>query len=350
VNVGALSGFLAVALVALGACATNDEAETFPPGIGPGGPLDGGSEATKTKADGAPLDDDGATAGEPAVCTTDKSPGTQKRACEGFDVAVTIPPSCPSAGCGLVLDLHGALMNGDAEEAHTELRARAGAKGFIVVQPTASTRTYSGLTGPQWFNADDESLHRLVLALARDLGVDHARVHVTGFSQGGFAALRLMCKHADTFASVAAGAAGTNGCPLDESVIASCSMSGADKPSRPLDVLFLYGRQDSIVPKTCAEGVVDAIVKGFALGAPATLADDGSYTKKRYTGAGIVLDTFAHDYTTDPAGSLSLNKGHCYPGSKANSGSLWDGLACDGTNAFVWGTEVVNFFVAHPRP
>ncbi len=339
------------ALAALAACSSSNDAPTYPAGVGPGGPIDGGRDPIKTLPDGAPIPDSAAT-GEPSVCTLDKGAGTQKLACEGLDVSLTIPSTCPPAGCGLVLDLHGALMNGDVEDAHTELRARAGAKGYVVVQPTAATRTYAGFTGPQWYNADDESLHRLVRALVRDLAIDSKRVHATGFSQGGFAVMRLMCKYADTFASVAPGAAGVNDCPLDPAVIASCTMTGADKPSRPMNVLFLYGRQDAVVPKECSEPLVKSIVKAFALGAAETLAGDGTYTKSRYKSVGaqaVVLETFAHDYRTDASGSLSFNKGHCYPGSKANSGSVWDGLACDGTNGFVWGTEVVNFFAAHPR-
>jgi pimeloyl-ACP methyl ester carboxylesterase len=334
--------------LALASCSSSAPAEAQHPGVGPGGPIDAGSEAANTKPDGAPADDDDGS--EPAVCTADASPGTQSVTCEGFDVKVTIPSSCPSAGCGLILDLHGALMNADTEDSHTELRARAGAKGFVVVQPTGHTRTYGGLTGPQWFNDDDAALHRLVVALVRDLGIDRARVHATGFSQGGFAVLRLMCKYADLFASVAPGAAGTNGCPLDESIIASCSMQGSDKPSRAIDVLFLYGRKDAIVPESCAEGVAAAIATGFALGAPQTIASDATYTRLRYEGGGVVLETLAHDYTTDPGSSLAINKGHCVPGSKANTGSIWDALACEGTSAFVWGTEVTSLFVAHPRP
>jgi poly(3-hydroxybutyrate) depolymerase len=337
---------LVAAVAAAAACSSAASTDSGPPGVGPGGPLDGGAEGEARE--GGTLPDDGAN-GEPAVCSTDKSPGTQSVACEGLTVKLTIPSSCPPAGCGLVLDLHGALMSGDLEEAHTELRTRAGAKGYVVVQPTGPERTYANFTGPQWFNADDEALHRLVLALVRDQGIDRSRVHATGFSQGGFAVLRQMCKYADTYASIAVGAAGIDGCPLDASIIAGCPITGSSKPSRPLDVLFLFGRKDAVVPRSCAEQARDAIVQGFGLGAAQTIGSDASYARKRYEGGGVTLETLEHDYTTNPNGALALNKGHCVPGSQANTGSVWDDLACEDTSAFVWGTEIASFFEAHPR-
>lgn len=331
-----LSGILAIA-----ACSSAAATSGGPSDVGPGGVLDGGGDGAGRE--GSASASDGAS-NEPAVCSTDTSAGTHSAACEGFAVKIAVPASCPSAGCGLVLDLHGALMDGDTEDAHTELRARAGAKGYVVVQPTAPERTFSGFTGPQWFNADDEPLHRLVVALVRDLGIDKSRVHVTGISQGGFAVLRQICKYADTYASAAPAMAGIDGCPLDASVVAGCP-----NPTHALDVLFMFGRKDAVVPPTCAERARDAIVQGFGLGAAQTIASDADYARKRFQGGGFTLETLEHDYVTDPNGQLSFNKGHCVPGSTAHTGSAWDDLACSGTSAFVWGTEVASFFAAHPR-
>lgn len=332
---------------ASGACGSSASSDSGPSGVGPGGPLDGGAGGDGAGGEGG-SSVDGAS-GEPGTCSTDKSPGTHSVVCEGYSTQITVPKSCPGKGCGLVIDLHGALMDGDVEDSHTELRARAGGAGYVVVQPTASQRSFGGFTGPQWFNSDDDAIHRLVVALVRDLGIDASRVHATGFSQGGYAVLRQMCKYADTYASVAAGAAGVDGCPLDASVIAGCSFAGTDKPSRAMDVLFLYGRKDAVVPPSCATQARDAIVKGFSMGAPTTVADGGDYARKKWTGSGVTLETLEHDWLTPASGSLALNKGHCIPGSKAATGTAWDDLACAGTNAFTWGTEVVTFFVAHPK-
>lgn len=330
--------------VSFAACSSSSDSASGPSGVGPGSTLADGGTATR---DGNVLATSDAATSDFAPCATDKSAGTHSAVCEGFEVALTIPSTCPDAGCGLILDLHGALMTGDVEDAHTELRARAGSKGYVVVQPTGQTRSYLTATGPQFFNSDDDALHRVVLAVARDLAVDRKRIHATGFSQGGFATLRLMCKHADTFASIAPGAAGIDGCPLDESIVAGCSFAGTSKPSRPIDVLFMYGRKDAIVPKDCAEAAIAAITKGFALGAPMTIASDAAYARKRYTGESSVLETLEHDY--EAGGALAFNDGHCVPGSEAATGSSWDDLACTGTNAFVWGAEVLAFFEAHPR-
>lgn len=311
-----------------------------------GGATDGGvteapgDAAATTLPDGAPVD--------VASCAPAGTTGTKELDCEGFTLKLSVPASCPKAGCGFILDLHGALMSADLEDAHTELRSRAGAKGYVVAQPTAPTHTFSGLTGPQWFNEHDDALFRLVTALLRDLSIDRSRVHATGFSQGGFATLRLLCAHADTFASVAPGAAGVDGCPLDANIVAGCPFGAGKTPSRPLDVLFLYGTKDAIVPKACAEQAVNAIVKGFAMGAATALTSGAGFERKRYSGPGVVLETLAHDYQA--RGSLgAINGGHCVPGSKAKTGGVWDDLACAGASGFVWGEEVLKFFEAHPK-
>lgn len=358
------SAALALSLsLSLGACSSSAVDVSPDAALGPGPDVDAGgvglTDGSSSSSDGASRDGGSAGDGGDAIaptCAADASPGTHTGTCEGFAVSVTVPSTCPAAGCGLILDLHGALMSGDLEDSHTELRKRGGALGFAVVQPTAPTRTYSNLSGPQWFNADDDALHRLVLGMIKDLSIDPTRVHATGFSQGGFAVLRLLCKHADTFASVAPGNAGIDGCPLDANVIAGCPMTGANKASRPIDVLFLYGRKDAIVPQSCAEQAVAAIASGFGLAAPQTLGSSSSYARKQYQSSSapgsdaMTMVTLEHDYVTSSSGALALNKGHCVPGSKANTGTLWDDLACSGSNAFTWGEEVANFFAAHPRP
>jgi hypothetical protein len=37
------------------------------------------------------------------------------------------------------------------------------------------------------------------------------------------------------------------------------------------------------------------------------------------------------------------------PGADAHTGTVWDALGCKAPNAFVWGQEVLAFFIAHPR-
>ena len=143
-------------------------------------------------------------------------------------------------------------------------------------------------------------------------GTDATKTHVTGFSRGGYVTWRLMCEHADRFASVAPGAAGSApggdcmgtdevSCPFDASV-------PGGMPSRPVPVLFLIGRTDAPVPYSCAARLRDQAVAGWSLGAAQVLSGDDRQTLTRWAatqGSGL-LETWEHDYQTVPDGPRVL--------------------------------------------
>lgn len=305
------------------------------------GGADGWSEAGAE--DGHP--GDSATDAAPAACAIDAAPGHHGGSCLGLAYDLEVPTSCPVEGCGLVLEVHGLWMNADAMDANTHMRALGRARGYAVLQPTApSGRT---VQGPAWLDADDDAVWTITTAVAAALHTDPKRLHVTGFSQGGYMAWRMICKHSSSIASAAPGAAGAAGCPINN-LNGSCNFA-ALTPA-PIDVLFVAGRLDAIVPIGCARAQVQSAITGWSLGPKQVVATDGVYERARYAGNSNVLEVIEHDYTTNPAGLLAANAGHCVPGATPASGTIWDQLACKGPNAFVWGDEVMAFFQAHPKP
>ncbi|MBK7395229.1 MAG: hypothetical protein IPJ34_02725 [Myxococcales bacterium] len=295
---------------------------------------DGGGDSGSTDS-GSP--DSGSPDVGPDVpltgCITDKSAGTHVFKCAGVTYDVTIPAACTTKACGLVLDVHGATMTGRMEDANTQMRALGDKYGYVVIQPTApgSAPTTSWTPG-----IDDDKVHSVLVEAIAVLGVDAKRVHMTGFSQGGMMTSRFLCRFAELFASVAP-AAGTG-----------CSFFGLDTPSREVPVLYLHGTKDVLVAFT--EGVKqrDAAVAAWKMSGPTTLSSDASHSRKQWTSAkGTVFEFVQHDYKAPP---VTL-QGHCYPGSTDKGGEPGQlfSFACTPPSAFVWGEEVMKFFVAHPR-
>ena len=298
----------------------------------------GGDGAIDTRADDVrgPAETGGETGGDVAAsnpCIDRLDAGPHDYTCDGFVFHVEVPEACVSSACGLVVDVHGRTMSAEMEDANTAMRALGRTYGYIVVQPNANPKPPLSSWNP---GADDDHVYAFVQDAIAAFRVDRKRVHLTGFSQGGMMTFRLLCKHADLFASVAP-AAGTG-----------CSFKPGDMPSREIPVLYMHGTSDALIDfNTQAVPQRDALIAGWSMGAGAVVASDAQFTRTRYTSpSGTPFEFLQHDY----AAASSIIKGHCYPGStdpgKAK-GQLFP-FGCVPPNAFVWGDEVMKFFVAHP--
>jgi poly(3-hydroxybutyrate) depolymerase len=297
--------------------------------------MDGGPTAM---TDSGPLPDD---AGPPMAegCITSVSAGHHLFTCDGVAYDVEVSAACAMGGCGLIVDVHGATMTAEVEDRNTNLRMLGAARGYVVVQPTAPGMNALGTT---WDPAADDPKVLAFIGLAmRVYRIDVDRVHMTGFSQGGFMSWRMLCDHADLFASVAPAAA----CG---SLFPHCAFSGSERPSREIPVLYIHGTGDNIV-SGCYGEMRDAVVSGWSMSPSATVSMDGDHTWTRYTSAsGNVFEYIEHDYE---AYSTILG-GHCMPGSPDIGTSRFgvSGFGCDATSPFDWGETVIAFFEAHPRP
>jgi polyhydroxybutyrate depolymerase len=290
----------------------------------------------------------------PSGCVTDVSPGLHTFTCQGLDTEIWVPKQCGEPGCGLILELHGDTGTGPLFEANMGLMPLGELDGYIVIAPTGPT--LSGLPGSTWTTAEDDKLMAIVDNVAGVFTTDVKKTHVTGFSRGGYVTWRLMCEHADRFASVAPGAGGSApggdcmgvddvSCPFD------ASMPGG-MPSRAIPVLALMGRLDTAVPWACTTRIRDQAIAAWGLGAVQFLDGDDHYTHNHWgpaSGAGLI-ETFEHSYETVNPGPESAFVGHCIPGSTYDPQASQYAVACAPPNAFAWGQQVMRFFIRNPAP
>lgn len=266
----------------------------------------------------------------PKGCITDVTAGHHTFMCDGgVTYEVEVPTACAAGGCGLVLDMHGYTMNAGQEDKGTGLRALGQAHGYVVVQPTAPGAL------PSW----DQATHApLVYAFTSDLAAalitDPKRAHVTGFSQGGGMTWRMICAHADFFASAA---------PL--SGLTGCEFMAPNVPSREVPVMQVHGHKDNILNFAAyAVPQRDAALVSWKDGAGAVFDTDAGHKATRYTtAAGTPFEFWEHDYA---AGSGFLG-GHCFPGG-ADIGPSPFQFGCADMGTFDVGKLAMQFFLDHP--
>ncbi|MFN0252532.1 MAG: alpha/beta hydrolase family esterase [Kofleriaceae bacterium] len=275
-------------------------------------------------------------------CIDDVTSGDRVYMCDGLRVDARIPAACQAPGCGLILVLHGDTGTGVLMDAHVRMREIGAAANYIVVAPTGPPFG-SGYPGSTWRVAQDASLVAMVEMIRDVFRVDPAKIHVTGFSRGSFVTWRLLCDHADLFASVAP-AGGGDGAGFGE---VTCFSNGR-VPSRKAPILFLMGRTDTSVGYATLAQIRDAAIAHYGATGPTTIASDAQYRHDRWTGDAIV-ETFDHAYETVTNGPFGSARGHCIPGSTTDPYAQQYAIPCVLPNAFVWGDEVLAFFRAHPK-
>jgi polyhydroxybutyrate depolymerase len=339
------------------AASSGDAASTSSTSGGPGSTSatassgDGGSAADTTST-GTGSSGDGGTGGAGVggaaassssggsvdACLQDLSAGHHEVGCEGgITYDVEIPAACVDGSCGLIVDIHGYTMTGDSEDENTGMRALGQERGYVIVQPTAPA---DGFGLPSWDQATHAPLvHTFAADIAGALPIDPARVHAMGFSQGGGMTFRLLCSHADFFAS---------GAPIG--ALEGCEMEGANTPSEEVDVLQVHGRLDAVVS---FEGVGvpqrDAFLDAWSFGQPEILESDDLHDATRWvTAAGTVYEFWEHDYTTSVEIVFVAIEGHCVPGGTDFDG-IPGGYSCEDEDTFVFGQLAMDFFEAHPK-
>jgi dienelactone hydrolase len=305
----------------------------------PYAPLDARSDAMRAIVSVPPPEAQG--------CISDVSPGERTISCSGLDFVLSVPDACIAEQCGLIIDVHGGTMSAAMENKNTNMRALGRDHGYVVIQPNANL----GLFDP---SSDDTVVFEFANLAADVFHLDRKRIHMMGFSQGGYMTWRFICAHTDWLASAAPAAAAGAANISDE---VGCNFTGTDEPKGELDILYMHGHKDALVDFANAMVLRDAVIAVYDAKKHEVVASDASFTRTRYTSAhGARFEFIEHDYASDSAvGVPPLGvaiEGHCYPGSTdhdiTEDGQLM-AFGCVQPNAFSWGEEALHFFQAHPQ-
>jgi polyhydroxybutyrate depolymerase len=240
----------------------------------------------------------------------------------------------------VVVSLHGRGSNAWQQELVTGMSRLADLRGFIVVYPESLDGTWNGGTCCSATPRDDVDFVRKVLEdVERKACVDARRVYVTGISNGGYMAYRLISEAPELFAAAAPVAAHL-GLPEGD---APAFQKFAVRSAEPVPIIHFHGTADDRVEYDLTPGV-DA---GPNTGAPDTVAyfarlygcdptpvttDDGAIV---YRGAdeNAVVELYPL-----PGG------GHCWPGNPVCWGY---GEPMPEMNAT---QKMWDFFRAHVKP
>jgi polyhydroxybutyrate depolymerase len=151
--------------------------------------------------------------------------------------------SAPASGRQLptILALHGTLLDAKRTMVSMGLEGLIDPERLVVVAPNAVAGQWNDgrvLAAALTWQADDVAFIRSLIGYLVDTGVsDPHRVYVTGFSNGGMMALRLICEAPDLIA-----AAGIIAATFPLELVDRCSKPG------PTSVVVMNGTADPIVP------------------------------------------------------------------------------------------------------
>jgi hypothetical protein len=340
-------GAIPVVDTGIGGAGTDGSAGTITPGTG------GGDAGGTSGADGSvviPVDaGDSGPAGDSSMpdssmpgtvpidppvaddCITDVTPGDHTFTCDGITYLVMVDEKCTQFACGLIFDVHGAMMSGEIMRTNGQLHLLAPSKGYLTVHPTAAGSTWNWATDPP----------KLVTFMDRMIAafhVDLKRIHMTGFSMGSGMTFWFLCNHTEALASTAP----VTGSSADQVTVVGTNencIQSIDADWQPrVPIFFMCGTQDTALPPTAAQARVDGIVSRLGLTGGEIIDSGDGYTRRRWEGAdGMVLDFLAHDYV----GGVS---GHCIP-AMPQADIIF---GCAGSN-FNWGDVVLQWFIDHPK-
>lgn len=115
------------------------------------------------------------------------------------------------------------------------------------------------------------------------------------------------------------------------------------------------GRTDMSVGYPSMAKIRDAALASFGvtapqIGTPQIVDQSISYTHNRWVASDAIIETFDHAYETIPNGPFGSARGHCIPGSTSDPQAPQYAIPCKLPNDFVWGEQVMAFFLAHPMP
>lgn len=265
-------------------------------------------------------------------------------------VDVVLPSTYrPGDRLPLVLALHGYGDNGPAFESWIHIQPLAESRGFIYCYPSG---TSNSLPFSFW-NATDACcnffgskvddlafLRSLIEEVDRVHGVDRKRIHLFGYSNGGFMSYRMACAQSDLIASIA-------------SLAGTTFKNSADcQPSEPVSILHIHGTADIVVLYnggllcTCVTGVSPTTP-------PAPSALESIQLWAGYNGCSDPVTSPAPnlDLATNLAGNDTVTTEYQNhpPGGAVELWSIQGATHEPFFSAQTWG-RIVDWLLAHPKP
>jgi pimeloyl-ACP methyl ester carboxylesterase len=302
------------------------------------------------------------------------APGVHQVNCDTTIDVITVPEKCTKTACGVIVDVHGGMMSSQMEDKNTNLSALGMQYGYLVIQPNALQNAI--LLNQRLFvadapgaPADDTRVMDILTNVIQAFHADSKRIHMTGFSEGGYMTWRWFCQHSDLLASVAPGAAGWKCANLANLGLTppeiGCQFAGgeagADVPAHDIPALYMQGTKDGLVDPKCADNWVRSnVFSALKLGPGKQIAGDATFTRTRYLNPdGVPFEYISHQYSSNSSFLGVAIVGHCYPGSTdltptppAQTIIPPDQImsfGCNDQTSFNWGVEVMKFFIAHPK-
>lgn len=280
----------------------------------------------------------------------------------GIEYTISVPRSCggrDSNSCGVILDVHGFTMSAGMENANDDMRMKGNSAGYIVVQPSAPD---NGAGTPSWMpDLHHPVLIRLLQQIVTLFAADRSKVHVTGFSQGGFASWYILCNAPNLICSAAPLAASGRDSWGGGGYGTQCFMQTRDQPNPHgpeirRSVFLTNGVYDPLSVISNARLQVADVKRAYSMSERSATVEEGDgHTLSRWSTADINFQYLEHSYSYENRPGSSDRTGHCFPTSEAVAQcDASDRRAIDGyTNhrccaALTWSDEVIEFFRANP--
>lgn len=297
------------------------------------------SASSDSKPAATPAADGGTTAEDGGSVPDASEPGEI-----GGDrpVTVHVPPGyAAGTPMPLVVLLHGYGASGSIQDLYFGLTAVSDTRGFLYAHPDGLVDT----DGKRYWNASDACcdfagtkvddsayISSLITQIKARYSVDAKRVFLVGHSNGGFMSYRMACDHADQIAAVASLA----GAMVSD--VAKCAASS------PVSVLQIHGTSDGTI----------AYEGGALVGRSYPSARTTVTSWATINGCSATADTSAapFDLDTKVAGSETSVTRYgtgCKPGGHAELWSM-EGAPHIPSLSADFGTRVVDFLYAHPKP
>ena len=233
------------------------------------------------------------------VCGAELQPGFDVVNCEGMSFDVAIPDQCLEGGCGLIVDVHGYGVNGAFAEDHTGMQKIGNAAGYVVAQPNSLRATWDPGT-------DDDRVRRFLDRFIESLTIDPNRVHMGGFSQGGWMTWRFVCNHSDLIASAAPAGAGASRPYAKPAPGVSCDFDQSTPAGQQVDILYVHGTADKMSSFAAAIKQRDLVIAAWDMTEESVLTEESDYLWTRWTNEeGTTFEFLQHDW------SGGRGAGHC---------------------------------------